>query len=152
MVIRDYGFFQKSTKLFVIFNPQLLQTPFLVFQFCSIASITFVRMSLLLEYISLKLIGGDVVGEGFTLWVLHSFSLWLSLSGTLQVLHRGFDDPLKFVPHSNIPNLAIIIVLVSCFVHSKSLSWTFRVYMGLLILSIMCAVFVLGVVMLSLVL
>ena len=81
----------------------------------------------------------------FVRYVTHSFNLWFSLSVTLQVLHNEFMDPLKLLPHCSIPNRAVMIVFVSCFVHSISSFSVCLVYAGLFIFSMMCAVLVLGV-------
>ena len=42
------------------------------------------------------------------------FSRWHSSSITLHILHISLIVPLKFLPHSSIPYLDMMIVLVSC--------------------------------------
>ena len=94
---------------------------------------------------SLKFVYGIPGEEFLVLKVGHSLSRWVSLSIVLHVLQVVFNVPLKLLPHSSIPNLAIIIVFVSCLVEVKSSFCAARVYVGLSIFSRICAVFVLGV-------
>ena len=60
----------------------------------------------------------------------HSFSRWFSSSNISQVLQVVCNVALKLGPHSSIPNLAMIIVLVSCLVELKNSFCAQRVYVG----------------------
>ena len=79
------------------------------------------------------------------LYFLQWFRRWDSSSCWLHVEQIVLNDPLKFLPHSSMPYLAVRMVLVSWRVHNNNSGLGLRVYSSLDISGKMWAVLALMV-------